>query len=279
MKTINKLILAGAAFAAIKGLDNRLEVTHYTVKSDKIPCEFDNLRIVLFADIHNDTTAGLADAIRNEKPDIICIPGDMTHDTNSYHPFLSLLDRISSIAPIYMTSGNHDLWRGDFREFVGECKKRDAVFLQDESLYIEKSGAKIRLSGIDDPFARIPAEINRNLSASFDKISRDDNYYNILLFHRANLFDNFTDKGFDLILSGHMHGGQFRLPVLGGFVSPKSNMFSKTGILFPKYFGGVYNNGDTKMIVTRGIGNPTIIPRFYNRPEICTIILKASQKL
>lgn len=274
MKTINKLILAGAAVTALKGLDNRLEVTHYTVKSKKIPPDFDNFRISLFADIHCDTTAGLTEAVISEAPDIICIPGDMTHDNVPYTPFIHLLARLVKIAPVYLCSGNHDIWRSDYSEFVSVCKETGAEFLSDESTYISRGQSKIRISGINDPFARASAMVENNLAKSVEKLSPDD-CYNILLFHRANLFDSLADKGFDLVLAGHMHGGHIRLPGIGGFACPKSNLISKSGMLFPKYSGGEYVKGDTKMLVTRGIGNPTVIPRLFNRPELCTVILKS----
>ena len=276
MKTINKLLITGAAITALKGLDNRLEVTHYAVSSKKIPSDFDNFRISLFADIHCDTTAGLTEAVISEAPDIICIPGDMTHDNVSYAPFVHLLSRLVKIAPVYLCSGNHDVWRSDYNEFVSVCKETGAIFLSNESTYISREASKIRITGIEDPFARSSEMIETNLSNSLNNLSPDD-CFSLLLFHRANLFDRLTNKGFDLILSGHMHGGHVRFPGVGGFACPKSNLISKTGIFFPKYTGGEYVKGDTKMIVTRGIGNPTIVPRLFNRPELCTIVLKSDK--
>ena len=91
----------------------------------------------------------------------------------------------------------------------------------------------------------------------------------------ASFLDLFSGSGFDLILSGHMHGGQVRIPGVGGVVSPKSNFMQKDRIIFPKYFGGEYSIGNTKIVVSRGIGNPTILPRVFNRPEICSITLKS----
>ena len=276
MKTLSKVILAGAAIAAIKGLDNRLEITHYTAKSNKLPKEFDKFKICLFSDLHNDTTAGLSDAVRGENPDIICIPGDITHDKNSYSPFISLLERLVDIAPVYITSGNHDVWRSDYHDLVLCCKNKGAIFLEDESVYFEKGNSKIKICGINDPIARSSAATEKNLFSSLTKMQQED-IYTILLFHRANLFDFLSNSGFDLVLSGHMHGGQIRIPGIGGFVSPKTNVLSGSGILFPNYICGEFNKNNTKMIVTRGIGNPSFIPRLYNRPELCSITLKSSQ--
>ena len=277
MSLFSKILITGAALAAVKGLDNRLEVTHYTVNSKKIPTEFDEFRIVLFSDFHCDTTAGLADAIRNEKPDIICIPGDMTHDTLSSEPFLSLLKQIIDIAPVYIVSGNHDVWRTDYNKFVSTCKDIGAIYLQDEKVYINKGDAKIAISGIEDPFARMSSIIEKNLKNSLETVCADSDCFNVLLFHRANLFDLLCKKGFDLILSGHMHGGHFRLPGIGGILCPKTNLIQSSGIIFPRYLAGVYESENTKMIVTRGIGNPSVVPRLFNRPELCTITLKCDR--
>ncbi len=273
MKLISKVLLAGAVVVAASGLDNRLEISHYTVNSDKIPDDFDGFRILHLSDFHCDTTAGLSNAVRDERPDIICITGDMTHDTGTITPFTDLLKELLEIAPVYVVSGNHDIWRNDYNELMKVCEGLGAVHLKDRSLQINRDNSHITLSGIEDPSSVNHHTISKRINESMKKLEITDGY-NILLFHRANLMDIFEKKGFDLILSGHMHGGQFRLPGVGGVVSPRSNFMSKGRIFFPKYFGGEYKLDDTKMIVSRGVGNPTILPRIFNRPEICTIILK-----
>ena len=273
MKKTTVLLAAGAALVVAKGLDNRLEVTHYTVSSEKIPQEFDGFKISLIADLHCDKTAGIAEAIREENPDIICCPGDMTHDDVPYAPFLNLLKNLVKIAPTYITSGNHDIWRTDYEELVSVCRDAGAIFLRNERTHITRNGEKIILSGIEDPNCTSYNGIRDAMSEVLSKLPEQEEY-EILLFHRANLLDMLVSKGFDLILSGHMHGGQIRIPGIGGLMCPKTNIHDKTGIIFPKYFGGEYQRENTKMIVTRGIGNKAIIPRLFNRPEICTITLK-----
>ena len=273
MKLLRKVLLAGAVVVAAKGLDNRLEVSHYTVKSDKLPEEFDGFRILHLSDFHCDTTAGLVDAIKNEHPDIIFVTGDMTHDTGSYEPFTNLLQQIIDIAPVYIVSGNHDVWRSDYVELVDKCRELGAVVLQNESSLVNRENSAILVSGIEDPYFVNHDQISEKIQDGLSKITRFDGF-NILLFHRANLLDIFKDCEFDLILSGHMHGGQFRIPGIGGVVSPKTNFIGNERIFFPKYFGGEYSLNNTKMIVSRGVGNPAILPRVFNRPEICTVILK-----
>ena len=273
MKLLTKVLLASAAVAAAKGLDNRLEISHYLVKSGNLPDEFHDFRILHLSDFHCDKSAGLVDAIRSEEPDIICITGDMTHDTGSYLPFLNLLKQIIKIAPVYMVSGNHDVWRKDYQKLVNECKETGAFVLQDESIAVERCNSKIFISGIEDPYSVNHTAVCEKIENSLINLKQKEGF-NILLFHRANLLDYLKDKGFDLILAGHMHGGQFRIPGVGGVVSPKTNFTSNSRVFFPKYFGGEYKHADTKMIVSRGIGNPTILPRIFNRPEICIITLK-----
>ncbi len=277
MKLINKIVLAGAVVVIAKGLDNRLEVSHYTIKSNKLPKEFDGFKIMHLSDFHCDKTAGLTDAVRSEHPDVICITGDMTHDTGSYEPFIRLLEEIIKIAPVYIVSGNHDVWRKDYDEMIDKCKAIGAIVLQNESEIIEKNNKKITISGLEDPSSLTHNIIHKKIQDGLDKLSMSDGF-NILLFHRANLLDVFKNTDFDLILSGHMHGGQFRIPGIGGVVSPKTNFMQKGRIFFPKYFGGEYMLNDTKMIVSRGVGNPTILPRVFNRPEICSITLQCENQ-
>ena len=149
--------------------------------------------------------------------------------------------------------------------------------MQNESVTLTKGDSNILISGIEDPTSVTHSIVINSVNEGIKKIGKSD-LFNVLLFHRANLLDLFSDSGFDLILSGHMHGGQFRIPGIGGVVSPKSNFTQKDRIIFPKYFGGEYSLGNTKIIVSRGIGNPTILPRVFNRPEICSITLKSTEK-
>ena len=272
MKKSNVILFAAAALVAAKGLDNRLEISHYRIKSDELPLEFDGFKIVHISDFHCDKTAGLIDAIRNEKPNIICATGDMAHDDGSYEPFINLLKAIIDIAPVYIVSGNHDVWRSDYNEMVKKCRELGAIYLEDERVFINKGDDKIAITGISDPFSSVGVIINENINKSFEKVTQYDGY-EIVLFHRANFLDKFKNRGYNLVLSGHMHGGQFRIPGGRGVVSPKTNFNDKTKIFFPKYFGGEYEDKNTKMIVSRGIGNPTFLPRVFNRPEICSIIL------
>lgn len=273
MSMISKLLLTGGVLIAAKGVDSRLEVTHYNVRSSKIPKEFDGYKIVHVSDSHNEHIPGLMNEISIEKPDIIVSTGDMVNDYGEITPAVRFTRQLAETAPLYMVTGNHDIWRSDFRALISSCEKAGGIFLRNETIELEKDGAKIALSGIDDPYSRTASQIRIRLAKSISAIRHYDGFH-IVLFHRANLLDYFKDKGFDLVLAGHMHGGQLRLPIMGGVLSPKTGIASGGKLLFPKYFGGVYQEGHTQMIVSRGLGNPMIIPRLFNRPELVVITLK-----
>lgn len=275
-KFLKAAALTGGALCMIKGLDNRLEITHYDIDSNKIPESFDGFKILQVSDYHCDGPVGLVEAIAHEKPDIIVSTGDMIHDKGSYMPGVRLCEHLTDIAPVYSVTGNHDVWRSDYLEFERELDTLGVRTLHDERVILKRGDGEISLSGIDDPFALNASRIAENVQSSLSKFSRYDGF-DILLFHRANLFSQLKHHGFDLILSGHMHGGQFRLPTGQGVVSPKSSWAAKSPMFFPKYVGGHYKGAHTEMIVNRGIGNPMIIPRIFNRPEITVINLKSKE--
>ncbi len=277
-----KKIIKAAAFAAggallAKGLDDRLETTSYSVYSAKIPAEFDGYRIVQISDVHNDDVPGLIPAVQLAKPDIIVSTGDLAHDKGGYEKAVSLVGRLAETAPVYIVSGNHEEWRGDSRELARALLSAGAQPLDNKTVILERDGAEIGLSGIDDPFSVMSCKIRDFLDKAQAALSPSDGY-NILLFHRANWLDYFKDSRFDLIISGHMHGGQVRLPYIGGVVSPRSSWMSGKPVFFPKYVGGRYTDGKSEFIVSRGLGNPMPVPRVFNRPELVVITLRHKEE-
>lgn len=272
-KIIKSAAIAGGILFALKGLDDRLETTHYTISSEKIPEEFDGFRIVHVSDLHAAVIPGIVDEIRSEKPDIVVFTGDMADDKGSYDPAVRFADKIIDIAPVYNVTGNHDLYRTDYTKYQTELDETGVRTLRDETVRLNRGGVEIALSGIDDPFSEDGKTIYENINRSINAVESFDGYH-ILLFHRANHMDAFKDKGFDLVLSGHMHGGQIRLPNGRGMCNPKSSWGCGTPLLFPKYFAGHYRYNGTDMIVNRGLGNPMILPRLFNRPEITVVILR-----
>lgn len=279
MKLLPKILLAGGILAAAKGLDNRLEVTFCELSFKNLPPEFDGLRIAHISDLHSESTAHLAREITDREPDIIAVTGDIIHDDD--RPLAGMLfffEQLTKIAPVYAVSGNHDLRNSGLHAFLHELCAKGVHFLDDRTEKLTRGDAEIALCGLRDPYVKAPGVIKKNLSRSVRTLPDYDGF-KILLFHRANQFDKLKALGFDLILTGHMHGGQVRIPGGGGVLPPKSSLLeSERGVFFPKYCNGIYRSNGTTMLVNRGIGNPMPIPRLFNRPELGIITLKKEKE-
>ncbi|HIV02794.1 MAG TPA: metallophosphoesterase [Candidatus Aphodoplasma excrementigallinarum] len=250
-----------------------LEVTHYTVQSEKLPRSFDGYKIVLLTDIHGKVFEGdnapLYEAIEAQEADMLCLVGDLIDEgvAGSKEVVANLLRTCELPGQVYAVSGNHDVWTEGFNAFVQELEEAYPItFLENESVQIEKDGETLTLSGISDPDTWDEAEAMEYVAAADASIKKGTGYQ-ILLFHRANMLDYFNDKAYDLILSGHMHGGQVRLPFVGGLKSPH-------GDWFPKYSGGRYDAEGKTYIVSRGVGNAVRVPRLFNRPELVVVTLQ-----
>ncbi len=273
-------IIIAVAIAAAIGLrpflywqNETLEVTHYTVQSEKLPRSFDGYKIVLLTDIHGKVFEGdnapLYEAIEAQEADMLCLVGDLIDEgvAGSKEVVANLLRTCELPGQVYAVSGNHDVWTEGFNAFVQELEEAYPItFLENESVQIEKNGETLTLSGISDPDTWDEAEAMEYVAAADASIKKGTGYQ-ILLFHRANMLDYFNDKAYDLILSGHMHGGQVRLPFVGGLKSPH-------GDWFPKYSGGRYDAEGKTYIVSRGVGNAVRVPRLFNRPELVVVTLQ-----
>lgn len=257
-----------------KFLGAGIKVTPYTIKNKKIPEAFSGFRIAHLSDLHCEPKKGLVSGVAKLRPDVIAMTGDMTDDKKPYGTFIKLLGSLLKIAPCFIVSGNHDVKRADFKKLVEECKNLGATFLQDETKEITLGDEKIKISGIEDPKARCESIIEENIKASLEKLKRDD-AYEVLLYHRANKIELLKDEGFDLILSGHMHGGQMRIPGVGGVLGPLSSFATKERLIFPKFSGGYYKVGESDVVVNCGLGNPVPLPRLGNPTEICLITLES----
>lgn len=246
---------------------------NYSIVCKNLPESFSGFKIAHISDLHSRPAKGILEIIENAGVDITVITGDLLNDDNKpTDEVYALILELLKIAPVYFISGNHDLWRAGYRNIFSRYEDFGAVFMDNKTVTIEKNGESITISGCPDPFSKLPETIFENVQKSLDSIQKIDGF-NILLFHRANLFDTIKDAGFDLILSGHMHGGQVRIPGIGGVLAPSSSLLSKTRIFFPKYTAGVVTSDKTTMIINRGVSNTLPIPRFGNPPEVGIITL------
>lgn len=252
--------------------NNNIQITNYEVKSKNLPKEFHEYKIVHLSDLHNksfgENQRELIVKISHIKPDLIVITGDII-DSRRYDekPSIELIKGISAIAPVYYVTGNHEIRSGKFPLLEKQLKSAGAVVLRNESEIIKKGKDEVLIAGIDDPFsnqkkesALVDYEINK-------AIGNKENKYKILLSHRPEKFQVYTKNNIDLTFSGHAHGGQVRLPFIGGIIAPNQGWF-------PKYTSGKHEKGKSTMIISRGLGNSLAPIRVFNRPEIISVVLK-----
>lgn len=251
-----------------------LELNEYQIKSDKIPDAFHGFRIAQISDLHNaemgEGNEKLLKMLANAESDIIVITGD---SIDSYHTdvevTLQFVEKAVEIAPCYYVTGNHEarLPREVYLDFEEKMQEYGVEILHDEVILIEREGESISLGGIDDAsFAsKYSNGYHSNLSNHIEELFTEDGFQ-ILLSHRPELFGMYVDAGVDLVFSGHAHGGQFRLPLVGGLVAPNQG-------LFPEYDAGLFLEDGTNMVVSRGIGNSIIPVRVNNRPEVVVVEL------
>ena len=254
-----------------------LELNTYTITSHELPDAFDGYRIAHVSDLHNaemgDGNEKLLAILREAEPDIIAITGDLIDSRNTDIGIaLAFAEEAVQIAPCYYVNGNHEARVSEYDELKEDLEAAGVVVLENERVEIELSGETITLLGVDDPsfnadylFGDAAAVVSTKLA----EITTEEDGFTVLISHRPELFDTYVECGMDLVLSGHAHGGQFRLPFVGGLVAPNQG-------LFPEYDSGLYTENGTNMIVSRGIGNSILPFRFNNRPEVIVIEMKVT---
>ncbi len=249
-----------------------IETTNISIINDKIPNSFNDYKIAVISDLHNkDWKDNLIKKINQAQPDIIVIVGDLIDSSKTnLDVALTFVEKAKVIAPIYYVSGNHEAWSSDYQTLKTGLILNDVVILDDESTVLNMYQENISLMGLQDPdFTKRGAPLYETSAIALNKIeamSKDDNRYKILLSHRPELFDAYQSGNIDLVISGHAHGGQGRLPFIGGLVAPNQGFF-------PKYTSGLYSENGTDVIVSRGLGNSIIPLRINNRPQLVILTL------
>lgn len=247
-----------------------LESNEYVLRSDRIPAAFSGFRIVQVSDLHNaqfgEGNEKLLALITGADPDIIVITGDLVDSRNTDIGIaLEFVRDAAQIAPVYYVTGNHESRIDEYGTLQDGLVQRGVTVLRNEKLRLERSGEAITLMGMDDPSFQYRASL-----AILEGLKDSADGYTVLLSHRPELFETYVACGMDLVFTGHAHGGQFRLPVVGGLIAPHQGFF-------PKYDAGLYTQGSTNMLVSRGIGNSVCPIRFNNRPEIIVVQLESTK--
>ncbi len=246
-----------------------LEINKFNIKSENIPAEFDNFRIVQVSDLHNsefgENNEKLITMLKKADADIIAITGDMIDSRNTnVDVALTFVKEAVKIAPTYYVNGNHESRvPEEYEKLQKGLVEAGVTILENSSADITIGDETITLIGINDPTFRmelVDDTMEQNIAHQLASVILDNANYKVLLAHRPEYFDVYAGK-VDLVLSGHAHGGQFIIPFVGGFVAPGQG-------LFPEYYSGSYIKENTEMIVSRGIGNSIIPFRVNNKPEL-----------
>lgn len=245
--------------------------TDYAVKSSNLPQAFDGYRIVQISDLHN-TLFGkgnerLLEMIRSAQPDMIAITGDLIDSRHTRVEIaLEFAKEALKIAPCYYVTGNHEIRDDVLEELLDGLKETGVTVLRGEAVQLRKEDQWIHLVGIDDMSLVCKKPDTESMVARQMLERFESQHYTLLLAHRPEPFAVYADLGFDLTLTGHTHGGQMRLPWLGG-------MFA-SGEFFPEYDAGLFQQGNTAMVVSRGLGNSLFPFRINNRPEVVVVTLR-----
>ena len=253
----------------LSAFDVRLKIVRYKIESDKIDSP---VRIALVTDLHSckygENQKTLIDAVNKEKPDIILLGGDIFDDIIPDTNTKVFLKAVAPKYPCYYVTGNHEYWGRRSDEMISWLKSNNISVLDGENVTVEIGIQKLNLSGINDPDKERFTGKSGDFYSELKEIQRekDDNLFSILLAHRPSYIESYLKYDFDLVLCGHAHGGQWRLPpFLNGVYAPDEGWL-------PKYAGGKYDFPNGQMIVSRGLAREsTRVPRIFNRPELVIV--------
>ena len=249
-------LLAAAVVLLLLALDNRLTVRRYRIETEKVT---EPIRILVVSDLHScaygENQRELLAAVAAEKPDLVLLPGDIVDDVLPEDNAWTVLEALAEKWPCCYVTGNHEWWSGEAERICREIEALGIHVLRGESTEITVKGQNLTVFGIDDP------------DSGEDQLSRlpevTGEGYAILLAHRPERIETYRRYPFDLIVSGHAHGGQWRLPgLINGLYAPNQG-------LFPAYAGGRYDFGAQAFLVSRGLAREsTRVPRLFNPPEL-----------
>ena len=258
----------------------KFDVSEYFIRTDKIPSSAKGLRFIMISDLHSNeyeiNLHKVNEVIRKNNPDAILLAGDIiSRKLNPNVPVIvSFLTTLAKHYPVYYALGNHEYklkrFKDEYGDFYNIYKEtlEDAgiIFLEDESAIFDKNDYSVVISGvqIDLAYYRHNAPVMGSGLMDMHMGCPDKSMYQILLAHNPDYFEQYEQWGADLVLSGHVHGGTVRLPLIGGVIGTNMKFF-------PKYADGIHRIRKSRMIVSRGLGTHTIRIRINNRPELVIV--------
>lgn len=257
----------------------RLVTTTYTVSSPRLPAAFDGMRLVQVSDLHSRAfgpgNADLLEAIAEAQPDAILLTGDLI-DRTSTDPgvALDLAERARQIAPVYYVTGNHEGASSLRAVLLAGLRERGVEVLAGSSLEVARGSEVLRFAGVDDPLVAARgatlggAGADAGFAAQLDAVrTGPGDPFTVLLAHRPERIEDYAAAGADVVLAGHAHGGQVRLPLIGGLIAPGQG-------LLPALTSGVVQRGGTQMVISRGLGNSLAPIRVNNPAELVVVTLQ-----
>lgn len=257
-------VLAILVILTLIALDERLILRTYTVASPKLTAE---VRLAVVTDFHSsDNADDVVAMVASCAPDAVLMVGDMFDDDTQNRPTertLSLMRQLSALYPCYYVSGNHEAWTGEMDALYQQTEEAGVTVLRMSSGVLTVRGQRIALCGVPDPYEMVfsgAPDTEEQLRQALEDVDSAD--FTVLLAHRPELLAKYAQFPLDLVVSGHAHGGQVRIPgVLNGLYAPNQGWF-------PKLAGGAYTQGGMTLIVSRGLAVRTWLPRIFNRPEV-----------
>ncbi len=247
-----------------------IQVNEITIKSDYLPDDFQGYKIVQISDLHNaefgENNEDLLSLIKEQTPDIIVVTGDIVDSRRtSVQIARDFVNTVSQIAPVYYVTGNHESRVSVEDEIDNVELDKSVIVLHNKAVFIENGDSRVQLIGVDDPAYKAVEDSTEYMNEQLEKYS-DNEYFKILLSHRPELFETYVQNNMNVVFSGHAHGGQVRLPFVGGLIAPHQG-------LFPEYDSGLYSLNNTNMVVSRGVGDSILPLRINNPPEIIIVTL------
>lgn len=248
--------------------NTRLQIDCFPVNAPGLPGIFEGFQIAHISDLHNaqfgKDNQKLLQLLADCQPDIIAITGDLVDSRRTdMETAVRFAEQAAEIAPCFYVPGNHEARIPEYPRLEAALLEAGVTVLRNQAVPLEKDGRQITIAGVEDPaFSGTQA-----FSQALSDLASDA--FTVLLSHRPEFFDLYVQQGFPLVLSGHAHGGQFRLPFLGGILAPGQGFF-------PEYDSGLYTDETTSMVVSRGLGNSVFPFRLNNPPEIIIITLKGA---
>lgn len=260
-------VLAILVVLTLIALDERLTLRTYTVASPKLTAE---VRLAVVTDFHSsDNADDVVAMVASCAPDAVLMVGDMFDDDTQNRPTertLSLMRQLSALYPCYYVSGNHEAWTGEMDALYQQTEEAGVTVLRMSSGVLTVRGQRIALCGIPDPYEMVfsgAPDTEEQIRQALEDVDSAD--FTALLAHRPELLAKYAQFPLDLVVSGHAHGGQVRIPgVLNGLYAPNQGWF-------PKLAGGAYTQDGTTLIVSRGLAVRTRLPRIFNRPEVVLV--------